>query len=43
MTIQRMIGRFSPEETEYMHKHFKILTQLYNNSFLKKMPHFLTL
>lgn len=33
----------SPEETEYMHKHFKILTQLYNNSFLKKMPHFLTL
>lgn len=33
----------SPEETEYMHKHFKILTQLYNSSFLKKMPHFLTL
>ncbi|CUM51809.1 DNA replication complex GINS protein SLD5 [Debaryomyces fabryi] len=33
----------SPEETDYMHKHFKILTQLYNNSFLKKMPHFLTL
>lgn len=33
----------SPEETEYMHKHFQILTQLYNNSFLKKMPHFLTL
>lgn len=33
----------SAEETEYMHKHFKILTQLYNNSFLKKMPHFLTL
>lgn len=33
----------SSEETEYMHKHFKILTQLYNNCFLKKMPHFLTL
>lgn len=33
----------SQEETEYMHKHFKILTQLYNNCFLKKMPHFLTL
>lgn len=33
----------SKEEKEYMHKHFKILTKLYNNSFLKKLPHFLTL
>lgn len=33
----------STEESEYMHKHFKILTQLYNNSFLKKLPQFLTL
>ncbi|KAK6453672.1 DNA replication complex GINS protein SLD5 [Scheffersomyces xylosifermentans] len=33
----------SREETEYMHQHFKILTQLYNNCFLKKMPHTLTL
>ncbi|CAH2353218.1 DNA replication complex GINS protein Sld5p [[Candida] railenensis] len=33
----------SQEETEYIHKHFKILTQLYNSCFLKKMPHFLTL
>lgn len=32
----------SPEETEYMHKHFKILTELYNNCFMKKMPEFLT-
>lgn len=32
----------SKQEMEYMHQHFKILTQLYNNSFLKKMPHFLT-
>lgn len=33
----------SKDEKEYMHKHFKILTKLYNNSFLKKLPHFLTL
>lgn len=33
----------SSQETDYMHKHFKILTLLYNNSFLKKMPNFLTL
>lgn len=33
----------SNQETEYMQKHFKILTQLYNNSFLKKFPDFLTL
>ncbi|KAG2735671.1 hypothetical protein G9P44_001885 [Scheffersomyces stipitis] len=33
----------SPEETEYMTKHFKILTDLYNNSFLKKMPDHLRL
>ncbi|SGZ57465.1 CIC11C00000002010 [Sungouiella intermedia] len=30
------------QEKSYMHKHFKILTQLYNNSFLKKFPEFLT-
>lgn len=28
----------SPQENEYMQKHFKILTKLYNNSFLKKFP-----
>lgn len=33
----------SPQERDYMHKHFQILTQLYNNSFLKKFPNFLTL
>ena len=33
----------SSEEAEYIHEHFKILTQLYNASFLKRMPHFLTL
>lgn len=33
----------SSDETDYIHKHFKILTQLYNSCFLKKMPHFLTL
>lgn len=33
----------SSQEMDYMHKHFKILTQLYNNSFLKKLPNFLTL
>lgn len=33
----------SLQEKDYMHKHFKILTQLYNNSFLKKLPNFLTL
>lgn len=33
----------SAQEKDYMHKHFKILTQLYNDSFLKKLPHFLTL
>jgi len=33
----------SNEEVEYMHQHFKILTQLYNNCFLKKMPSSLTL
>lgn len=33
----------SPEERDYMHKHFQILTKLYNNSFLKKFPTFLTL
>lgn len=33
----------SREETAYMHRHFQILTQLYNNLFLKKLPHFLTL
>lgn len=32
----------SRQEKEYMHKHFKILTQLYNDSFLKKFPNFLT-
>ncbi|KAM9935233.1 hypothetical protein OXX80_005197 [Metschnikowia pulcherrima] len=33
----------SAPEKEYMHGHFKILNQLYNNSFLKKFPGFLTL
>lgn len=33
----------SPSERSYMHKHFKILTQLYNTSFLKKLPPFLQL
>lgn len=33
----------SAQEKDYMHKHFKILTQLYNRSFLKKLPNFLTL
>lgn len=32
----------SAQEKTYMHKHFKILTQLYNNSFLKKFPDSLT-
>lgn len=32
----------SDQEKTYMHKHFKILTQLYNNSFLKKFPESLT-
>lgn len=32
----------SEQEKTYMNKHFKILTQLYNNSFLKKFPDFLT-
>lgn len=33
----------SEQERTYMHKHFRILTQLYNNSFLKKFPPNLTL
>lgn len=33
----------SQAELEYLRSHFKILTKLYNNSFLKKMPEFLTL
>lgn len=33
----------SQAELEYLRGHFKILTNLYNNSFLKKMPEFLTL
>lgn len=33
----------SEEEIDYMHKHFKLLTNLYNNSFLKHMPDYLTL
>lgn len=33
----------SKQEIEYMHQHFKILTQLYNSCFLKKMPKSLTL
>lgn len=33
----------SDPEKNYMHGHFKILNQLYNNSFLKKFPNFLTL
>ncbi|KAK6461320.1 DNA replication complex GINS protein SLD5 [Scheffersomyces coipomensis] len=35
--------RLSPEEEEYINQHFKIITKLYNNSFLKKMPPSLTL
>lgn len=33
----------SVEEMQYMHKYFKLLTSLYNNCFLKKLPHSLTL
>lgn len=33
----------SREESDYMHQHFKILTQLYNSCFFKKMPKSLTL
>lgn len=33
----------SPNEVTYMNQHFKILTQLYNSCFLKKMPKSLTL
>lgn len=33
----------APREREYMQRHFKLLTQLYNNSFLKSFPPFLTL
>lgn len=33
----------SSAERSYMHKHFKILTQLYNTSFLNKLPTFLQL
>lgn len=35
------LSLLSEQERSYMHKHFKILTQLYNNSFLKKFPDFL--
>lgn len=37
------IPLLSPAERAYMHKHFKILTQLYNTSFLNKLPSFLQL
>lgn len=37
------IALLSPAERLYMHKHFKILTQLYNTSFLGKLPTFLQL
>ncbi|ODV79567.1 DNA replication complex GINS protein SLD5 [Suhomyces tanzawaensis NRRL Y-17324] len=33
----------SSQEQKYMHQHFKILTRLYNNCFLKRLPHTLTL
>lgn len=33
----------SKVELEYLRNHFKALTKLYNNSFLKRMPQFLTL
>lgn len=33
----------SGAERSYMHKHFKILTLLYNTSFLNKLPNFLQL
>ncbi|WLF78617.1 GINS complex subunit [Lodderomyces elongisporus] len=33
----------SLEEREYIHKYLHLLTQLYNNCFLKKLPKFLTL
>lgn len=36
-------SRLSPREKLYMHKYFQILTQLYNNSFLKKLPQELAL
>ncbi|CAK9437626.1 uncharacterized protein LODBEIA_P20040 [Lodderomyces beijingensis] len=33
----------SPEEKDYIHQYMHLLTQLYNNCFLKKLPKFLTL
>lgn len=33
----------SPLERVYMQRHFRLLTQLYNNSFLKKLPSHLAL
>lgn len=33
----------SDKERDYAHQHFKIMTQLYNNCFLKKFPKFLML
>lgn len=40
---EHRIALLSPAERTYMHKHFKILTQLYNTSFLNKLPNFLQL
>lgn len=37
------LSLLSPAERSYLHKHFKILTQLYNASFLNKLPSFLQL
>lgn len=36
-------GLLSPQEQEYIQRHLKVLTQLYNNSFLSKLPKILTL
>lgn len=36
-------SRLSAQERSYMHKFFQILTQLYNNSFLRNMPQELAL
>lgn len=43
LTLDEDNKMLSQAELEYLRGHFKILTKLYNNSFLKKMPEFLTL
>lgn len=43
LTLDNESKLVSQAELEYLRGHFKVLTKLYNNSFLKKMPQFLTL